>query len=59
MASEVYKTVNDLSPMNIQDLVNIKISDFYLNMTSYDFRSERKADIPRVKTTRYGWSEII
>ena len=47
MACEVYKIVNDLSPKYIQDLVHIK-------MASYDFRSERKADIPRVISTRYG-----
>ena len=47
MACEVYKIVNDLSPQYISDLVNIKVSP-------YDFRGEKKADIPRVKSTRYG-----
>ena len=47
MACEVYKIVNDLSPQYISDLVNSKVSP-------YDFRGEKKADIPRVKSTRYG-----
>ena len=47
MACKVYKIVNDLSPQYISDLVNIKVSP-------YDFRGEKKADIPRVKSTRYG-----
>ena len=47
MACEVYKIVNDLSPKHINDLVNIKKS-------SYNFRSEKKAEVPRVNTTRYG-----
>ena len=42
MACEVYKIVNDISPQYISDLVNIKVSP-------YDFRGEKKADIPRVK----------
>ena len=47
MASEVFKIVNKLSPEYIQDLVSIKDS-------TYNFRNERTAEIPRVKTTRYG-----
>lgn len=47
MACEVYKLVNNLSPTYINDLVNIK-------NPSYNFRSERKAEIPRVNSTRYG-----
>ena len=47
MAFEVFKIVNKLSPLYIQDLINIKISP-------YNFRGERKADLPRVNTTRYG-----
>ena len=47
MACEVYKIVNRLSPEYINDLVNIKSS-------SYNFRAERQAEIPRVNTTRYG-----
>ena len=39
MASEVYKIFNDL--------VNI-------NVSPCDFRGEKKADIPRVNSTRYG-----
>ena len=47
MACEVYKIVNDLSPKYINDLVNIKHS-------SYNFRSEKKAEAPQVNSTRYG-----
>ena len=47
MAREVYKIVDELSPNYIRDLVNLKHS-------SYDFRSERKADVPRVNSSRYG-----
>ena len=47
MACEVYKIVNDLSPKYINDLVNIKKS-------SYNFRSEKKAEVPRVNSTKYG-----
>ena len=47
MASEVFKIVNKLSPEYIQDLIGIKDS-------IYNFRKERTAEIPRVKTTRYG-----
>ena len=39
--------VNKLSPEYIDDLVNLKSS-------SYNFRGERKAKIPRVNTLRYG-----
>ena len=47
MACEVFKMVNKLSPEYIQDMISIKTS-------TYNFRGERKADIPRVNTTRYG-----
>ena len=47
MASEVFKIVNKISPEYIQNLVNIKVS-------SYNFRNENTAEVPRVKTTRYG-----
>ena len=47
MACEVYKIVNKLSPEYIQDMISVKTS-------TYNFRGERKADIPRVNTTRYG-----
>ena len=47
MACEVFKTVNKLSPEYINDLVNIKPS-------TYNFRAERLAEVPRVNTTRYG-----
>ena len=46
MACEVFKIVNKLSPEYIQDMISIKTS-------TYNFRGERKADIPRVNTTRY------
>ena len=47
MASEVFKIVNERSPEYIQNLVSIKDS-------TYTFRNERTAEIPRGKTTRYG-----
>ena len=47
MACEVFKIVNKLSPEYIQDMISIKTS-------TYNFRGERKAEIPRVNTTRYG-----
>ena len=47
MACEVFKIVNKLSPEYIQDLIDIQIS-------SYNFKGERKADLPTVNTTRYG-----
>ena len=47
MVCEVFKIVNKLSPEYIQDLINIKTSP-------YNFRGERKADLPRMNTTRYG-----
>ena len=39
MAYVVFKTVNDLSPKYIQDLVNIKVSN-------YDFRNDQQATLP-------------
>ena len=47
MACEVFKIVNKISPEYIQDMISIKTS-------TYNFRGERKAEIPRVNTTRYG-----
>ena len=47
IASEVYKIVNNLSPSYIQDLVQVKVSN-------YDFRNKHTAVVPRVRTTRYG-----
>ena len=47
MACEVFKIVNKLSPEYIQDMISIKTS-------TYNFRGERKADIPRVNTKKYG-----
>ena len=47
MACEVFKIVNNMAPDYINDLVKMKTS-------SYDFREERKADVPRDNTTRYG-----
>ena len=40
MACEVFKIVNKLSPEYTQDMISIKTS-------TYNFRGERKADIPR------------
>ena len=47
MACEVFKIVNNMSPSYISDLVKIKSYMYY-------FREEKKADLPRVNTTRYG-----
>ena len=47
MACEMFKIVNKLSTEYIQDIINIKTS-------TYNFRGERKANIPRVNTNRYG-----
>ena len=47
MACEVYKIINRLSLEYINNHVNIKSS-------TYNFRAERQAEIPRVNTTRYG-----
>ena len=47
MACEVFKIVNNMSPSYISDLVKIKTS-------VYDFRDQKKADIPRVNSTKYG-----
>ena len=47
MACEVFKIVNNMSPGYINDLVKIKT-------TVYDFRDQKKADVPRVNSTRYG-----
>ena len=44
---EVFKIVNNMSPGYISDLVKIKTS-------VYDFRDQKKADVPRVNSTRYG-----
>ena len=44
IASEVYKIVNNLSTSYIQDLVQVKVSN-------YDFRNEHTAVVPRVRTT--------
>ena len=47
MACEVFKIVNNMSTGYISDLVKIKTS-------VYDFRVQKKADVPRVNSTRYG-----
>ena len=51
MACEVFKIVNNMSPDYINDLVKIKTS-------IYNLGEERKADVPRVNTTRYGLRSI-
>ena len=51
MASEVSKFINIQSPEYIHDLVSIKDSND-------NFRSERIAEVPRVKTMRYGISHF-
>ena len=47
LAIETFKIINKSSPEFIQDLVNMKDN-------SYNFRYSNTADIPRVRTTRYG-----
>ena len=47
MACEVFEIVKYMSPSYISDLVKIKSS-------VYDSRGEKKADVPRINTTRYG-----
>ena len=47
MACGVFKILNKLSPKYKNDLVKIKPS-------TYNFRAERLAEVPRVNTTRYG-----
>ena len=46
MACEVFKIAYKLSSEYIQDMFSVKTS-------TYNFRGERKAYIPRVNTTRY------
>ena len=43
----VFKSINKLSPEYINVLIEIKTS-------TYNFRVERQAKVPRVKMTRYG-----
>ena len=52
VACEVFRIVNKLSPEYIQGMISIKNS-------TYNFRGERKADIPRVNTTRYGLGSFM
>ena len=52
MACEVFKIVNDLSPKYIQDLVNIKVSN-------YNFRNDQQATLPKVNSTSYIRTEVI
>ena len=47
IAIETYNCLNSLSPEYIRDLVNYKSSN-------YNFRYENMAEIPTVRTTRYG-----
>ena len=47
MACEVFKMVNDFSPKYIQDMVNIKVSN-------YNFRNDQQATLPKVNSTSYG-----
>ena len=47
MACEVFKIVNNMLPNYISDLIKIRTS-------VYEFGGKRKADVPRVKPTRYG-----
>ena len=47
MAREVFKIVNNIATSYLHDLISLKPS-------TYDFRSERQAQLPRVNSTRYG-----
>ena len=47
MACDAFKIVNDLSPKYIQDMVNIKVSN-------YNFRNDQQATLPKVNSTNYG-----
>ena len=47
IACEVFKIVNYLLPKYIQDLVNIKVSN-------YNFRNDQQATLPKVNSTSYG-----
>ena len=47
MACEVFKIISMILPEYINDHVEIKTS-------TYNFRAEQKAEVPRVITTRYG-----
>ena len=47
LAGEVFKIVNNIAPSYLHDLISLKSS-------SYDFRPEKQAQIPRVNSTRYG-----
>jgi hypothetical protein len=47
MALETFKIINQLTPVCLQNLVNVKKS-------KYSFRYNNIVDIPRVKTTTYG-----
>ena len=46
MASDVYKSVNDIGSEYIKDLINVKKS-------KYNFRRGNPASIPAVKNIRY------
>ena len=52
MACEVFKIVNGLSPKYIQDLVNIKVSN-------YIFRNDKQATLPKVNSTSYGLKSSV
>lgn len=47
IACEVFKIINNISPSYIRDLITVRDS-------SYNFRSEKQATLPQVKSTRYG-----
>ena len=49
MAIETFKILHKMTPIYLHDLVSYKESN-------YSFRYEKVADIPRVRTTRYGKS---
>ena len=52
MACEVFKIINKMSPEYINDLVEIKTS-------SYNFRAEKQAEVPRVNIYNQVWAEVL
>ena len=46
MAKEVSKTIHDIPPFYVHDIINIKISN-------YNFWRGKQASLSQVKTTRY------
>ena len=52
MACEVFKIVNKMSPLFIQDLIALK-------HTQYSMRQENSAVVPPARTTKYGLKSFL